>query len=1269
MQQLTNTALVDVKKELEELGKGGNVDLTIRPKIDTHFLSDVGWEEAAGEYATVFTQTFANEAGDVALNFTPIIVDENGNFVDVMEPDALTEYAEGVIAGTRTDDLKLQIGGEFTGEHAIEEAEAAAMRIHNLHEIQIELGLDTSEFNTEFNNFVDWLETADLGTLEAQTYLNEDPFINGLINLAKESKEMADKIKKIFDDLGWDIQWETTKMKVPKAGGQQITSIYAPSDVRSKYSNAGSGAVRWEYEEMDVPTNIHFERKTGTGTKRSTSSAYTPKSLSPSQKSAAKQNIDKANSSGKDKEDDYKEFIDYFERLVKTLDNSIDLLEAHLEDVVGSFAKNSLLDAEEDNIKKKMSGYASAVDMYAAKASEALSKIPSDIAAKIQNGAVAIDEFVGEGNKEVVEAIQEYEKWADKVQDCKLQLVELKEALRQLELKKFNNLVQDFQELFDVRQTQIDLIGKTIDLFETASDKIVGRGFYDVQLDQTTKQLNKLYEERTALINQANKAMANGIDVASDEWFEMLNAINDVDGAIIDAQKSVEEYKNSIVQLYVDAFDRESNRYTKQIELRQKSISALEKQISIIEAAGNKVGISYFKEQIEQTRKQITMLQNERNTLMKKMSEATSNGVKVASDEWYSMVDALEEVDSAIQDCVESIENFDNAILALHTATFERIQNRFSSLSSELSNMGEMFDYDDVATEENKWTKEGLARLGLLTQQYELAKRQVAQYNEEIAELNAQYTAGKYSVTEYTDKLAELKSAQWSAVQNAKSAKDNIVSLNKERVDIVVKGIEKEISEYQKLINAQKDLLSSEKELHDYEKSIGESAKAVSDLERQLNALAGDTSLAAAAKRAKLEEELREKREALQEQEYAHSIEMQQEALDQQAEDYEEYRQQEIDTLQESLNNEEQLIAESFERVKENTALIGGEILTMAQQLNITMSEELTQPWFSGENAIASYSALFNTESSSFINRLGEVENSEWRLQEQANQSSQAIASMFSNKADELVYQTDRANEVTRREEEQAWNASRAIADAFGQRADGLVSTIENARGSTENLTAMSNALGESLKTSIDGSYSGASAKNALDSIADAANGVADAAANAAAELSKLANADIPVTESQPNVTTIYGGPNAGKVAVWDPKNPTKYTFRAKGSKSIPHDELAWTQENGPEMIVSPTDGAILTPLKKGDMVLPAERTSNIWEWGNFNPTEFANKLIQNVSGIGTGNVQTNTMQIGSVVTITGPVNDTVEMVKIASQEATAKIKSSFKELSNGLNK
>lgn len=72
----------------------------------------------------------------------------------------------------------------------------------------------------------------------------------------------------------------------------------------------------------------------------------------------------------------------------------------------------------------------------------------------------------------------------------------------------------------------------------------------------------------------------------------------------------------------------------------------------------------------------------------------------------------------------------------------------------------------------------------------------------------------------------------------------------------------------------------------------------------------------------------------------------------------------------------------------------------------------------------------------------------------------------------------------------------------------------------------------------------------------------------------------------------------------------------AKGMRLIDNDELAWTQENGAEMIVRPSDGAILTPLAKNDSVLNAAATQNIWDMAN-DPSAF----VRDNLGIGGSSV------------------------------------------------
>lgn len=219
--------------------------------------------------------------------------------------------------------------------------------------------------------------------------------------------------------------------------------------------------------------------------------------------------LDDAKGSSAETKDEYEELFDFFERRVKVLDDTLSLLKTNLDNVTGSFAKNNLIDAQLGVTEEKFKNYSDALNMYTQKANEALSKLPSDIAAKIKDGAVDLTTFIGDGNKDVVEAIKDYEQWADKVADCKQELAELRTAIRQLELDKFNNIMEEFQNQFDLHEDGKGLISKQIDLLKEAG-QLIGESFFTSQIGQSKKQLALLEEEKKQLVEQMNSAIGSG---------------------------------------------------------------------------------------------------------------------------------------------------------------------------------------------------------------------------------------------------------------------------------------------------------------------------------------------------------------------------------------------------------------------------------------------------------------------------------------------------------------------------------------------------------------------------------------------------------------------------------------------------------------------------------------------------------------------------------------------------------------------------------------
>lgn len=859
-------------------------------------------------------------------------------------------------------------------------------------------------------------------------------------------------------------------MKSGNASGVKI-DMKEYKEALALIESVENGTFDYGYEKIDLSKYLPEIARPKTQVK------YDPsKKEGTATNKAVKDAAEEAKEAAESVKEAFEETFDFFDRRVKVLSDALSLLETNMENVTGAFAKNNLIDAQIGINTEKVNNYTDAMAMYTQKANEALSKLPSDIQSKIKDGAVDLTTFIGDGNEEVVEAINEYSQWADKVSDCKQELAALKEAIRDLELEKFNNIMQDFTDQFDLHEGSKDLIDKQIALFKEAG-QLIGESFYSAQIDQTKKQIAILEEEKKKLSEQMTSAVTSGrVEIGSDEWLEMVGSLKDVEGSILDAKTALEE--------------------------------------------------------------------------------------------------------------------FDNELLNLHTEIFNRIQEQFSNIDSELENLRGLFDTEKVSDGYGNWNKEALVQLGMLTQQYELAKYQVEQYDKEIDLLNQQYLEGRYSATEYADRLAELSSAQWDAVNSSEDMKDAIMDLNETRINESIETIEKEIEKYKELIDAQIEALRAAKDLHDYKESIAEKNKSINDLERQIAAMQNDTTASTVAKRKLLEEQLAEAKKDLDKAEYDHSIEVQEEALNKEFERYEEERNAEIEALRKSLEDKEAMIFASFEAVKQNATLIGQELVNMATTQGISISNAIVTSWQNGETAIASYGTVLNAATSSFIGQLMGVENEVYMLQNQANVTADSLAWMFATRADNLVGQ------------------------------------LTASYYSEQNLNAMTQALRDSLINTLERGYNISSITSAFDQIANSASKAASAARDAASAIHSMNSQSVETPKTSTTTTNRVTGGSPKKVMMYYAKG----TRNAKGG-------IAVTDEEGYEYKLSKLSNGKYTPLSEGSQVFTKEQTDKLYELSKSNISSIT-PMKSGVTGkdiIKPGN--SSTVQVGTLIKVEGNID------------------------------
>lgn len=788
----------------------------------------------------------------------------------------------------------------------------------------------------------------------------------------------------------------------------------------------------------------------------------------------------------------------------------------------------------------------------------------------------------------------------------------------------------------DAKQT-IDFIEYRLEEIENSITNMTNR--VENFLDDTsqTKEKNRLYEglidaekqkasTYLAAAETYNKKAAQLLSKVPAEYQEMAKngaiAIKDFvgesQGEIADA---IEEYRTWSTKAedaendYLASIAEISAKRLEQLQdiaddfenivgLTERQSGILQGEMDLLEESGERLSENFYKELMKDSQKQIADLNKKRASLQGILNQAVKSGdVKVGSDDWYKMVNTIYDVDDAILECKKDIESFQNSINDLYWDNLDKLIDKIDNVDSELSHLYNLVsDEEKVVDEFGNWTKDGVTALGLLAQQLEVANFKVEQYGEAIARLEKDYAAGLYSTDEYNEKLAELKENQWDAIEAQESAKKSIIDLNKTRIQAVKDGMQKEIDAYSELIDKKKEELSLQKEAHDFSKQVAEQQKNIADIEKRLAVIAGDNSASAIAQKKKLQAELAQAKEELDELYYGHSIDKQQEALDKQLEDYQNNKQDEMDALDESLKNENQIIQDSYATVAANTELLAQNLSDIASNYGITLSDSVTKPWLDGANAIGTYQDQLDTSTSSFTDQLKLIKQELVDLQVEADNTANSIINATNRKKDK----TESAKYTPPKPSPQKDPPQAPKPKTPSPPSKGSSVTIKK---SAKNFSR-NGGNGTRMQSWVPGSTF---------------------------TVYQVSGSEVLIGRS---------GGYTGWVKLSDIEG------YASGAKSINKDQFAFLDELGEELQLVPDGAGRLSYVKKGTGIIPADLTERLMEWGQLDPSSVLEQSRPTVSAphVINNNIELN-MQVGEVVHIDHADNSSIPNITKAVQD------------------
>lgn len=581
------------------------------------------------------------------------------------------------------------------------------------------------------------------------------------------------------------------------------------------------------------------------------------------------------------------------------------------------------------------------------------------------------------------------------------------------------DIIDFAEEKLNHLNTLIDDTQKHIEQLEGSANK---NALVDSLVDINKSKMNTLEQVSNLYTRMADEYLAKIPEqykgLAKEGGLEIDKFIGDGNSKVADAIKNYQtwadkvddinsqliELKQTLKDLEVDKFNNIKDDFDSMYNILDKNKSKIKDVVSLLETQEQNVGQGFYEELITETKSQIQILKEERDTLTSQMTSALRNGIEYGSNEWKDMYDALQDVDSSIISCENDLKDFQKSINELHWNTLEKIKDQFSSISSELDSLNSLLEKDTV-TSNGKFTSESITRIGLLAQKYELARNEVSQYNEEIKYLDKLYSEGKVSINEYTDKLNELRDSQFSSISTAEEAKKAILDLAESRVNEAIDAINDETDAYEELINKQKESLQAEKDLYEYKKNIAQKEKEISALKRKINAMMGSDDASTIAEREKLEAELAEAVNDLEDYKYDHAVDTRSDALDKELEDYKDAQEKRTEALKDSLKNEDKVLKKAIAEAKSRANEISKTLLDLEKKQNVSINSCIINPWRTGSSAIAGYNQALNSSTSNFTARLNGIKTNIQSVQTQANNMASTIMSAFNISNNSGVYE------------------------------------------------------------------------------------------------------------------------------------------------------------------------------------------------------------------------------------------------------------------------
>lgn len=412
--------------------------------------------------------------------------------------------------------------------------------------------------------------------------------------------------------------------------------------------------------------------------------------------------------------------------------------------------------------------------------------------------------------------------------------------------------------------------------------KVSTKGVTNKKLLRQLKDYNKAVEAKNKA-KKAEAAASKNVTSASIKERDAQNALTTADNNAKQAAAELAQEKvNAAMQSQANIkayYDAKQNYES--IQGNNASSAAKLKQ-----AKGEDLITEDYQKQIDSNEKQAQLYEESAKTMQLNLDEKVKAGdIKKGSQEWMQMQGEIDACTSSANDLRTTNEELKNSMRDdIYYRGFERAIKAAQNLQNSLTTISSLIDEDAMFDDDGNLTDYGTAAIATNIANVKSEKEELNQLMQERAKM-AEHR-DEYSDTEWADAIQKSDQDIADAVKSIKSAEDSVTTILKNNAKQKLDAINKTISAYSEAIKKSNDYYT-------YDKQLKSSNKDIQILRSQINALNGVSDAASRAKKARLEAELQEKQDALDDTVKDHIYNLQIDGLDklstQLNDDYEKY--------------------------------------------------------------------------------------------------------------------------------------------------------------------------------------------------------------------------------------------------------------------------------------------------------------------------------------------------------------------------------------------